>query len=148
MNSHSVQSEYLRAPEISPQLLFEDVASHAVAEDARGYQALAAEIIRNMLTTDWVPDIANLTSPATMRRAGYLIEFAARKILHDRRKKQTLFALADRLRTATANTPQTVLFPNPERYEYSVERNSDQLARDWGILDNVARSDILKMLRD
>ncbi len=148
MNMHAVRTDYLRSPDTTSQSLFEDVASHLVAEDSRGYQTLAAAVIRNMLTTDWVPDIANLISPQVQRRAGYLIEFAARKMVPDRGKKRILFALADTLRAATVNTPHTTLYPNSEHDAYSIENNTDQLAREWGLLDGAARSNILKMIAE
>jgi len=44
--------------------------------------------------------------------------------------------------------PYTTLYPNPAKYEYSMERNTDELARDWGLLDGAARSNILKMLKE
>lgn len=145
-----VRSERLLAPGSTAQSLFEDVVSHAVNEDSRAYQTMIAAIIRNMLVTDWMPSLAFLDglSFREKRRAGYLIEFAVRKIANDRERKRALFGLIAKLRAVAENTPHTTLYPNPAGYEYTMERNTDELAREWGLLDGATRSNILKMLKD
>jgi hypothetical protein len=134
---------------MSLQSLFEKVSSHNAAEDSRGYQTLFAKLIESMLFTSWTPDISvpAIGTPQSQRRAGYLIEFAARKIVNSREKKRVLFELADALRAAVDKAPHTTLYPNPAQNQYSMERNTDQLAREWGLLDGATRSNILKMIK-
>ena len=147
MNSHAVRTKRLETGDLSPQSLFVDVVSHAVDEGARGYQTLFAAVIKNLIVTDWTPSVTTLPlSSEQARRAGYLIEFAVGKMLHNMDKKRALMALAAGFRTATQGMPYTTLYPNPAGYEYSMERNTDELARDWGLLDGATRSNILKMM--
>jgi hypothetical protein len=149
MNCHAIRTKRLETGDSSPQSLFEDVVSHAVDEDARGYQTLFAAVIKNLIVTNWTPAVTTLPLPSEQaRRAGYLIEFAVGKMLRNVDKKRALMALAAGLRAATQGTPYTTLYPNPAKYEYSMERNTDELARDWGLLDGAARSNILKMLKE
>lgn len=140
MNSHCVHTKYLVHFEEEPQTVFVQSCTHTVAEDYRGYQALYAAIILRLLQTDWLPDITDLPDPESRARAGYLLEYAARKISNDRTKKLKLFSLASTLRPGQS-AQKLSLFPNIPQTPAP-----DGLCKEWGITDGLCRSNILKMI--
>ena len=83
---------------------------------------------------------SNLPDPESRARAGYLLEYAARKITSDRTKKLKLFSLALTLRPGQS-AQKLSLFPNIPQTPAP-----DGLCKEWGITDGLCRSNILKMI--
>ena len=146
---HMVETNYLTDPGVTPQNIFALFLSHQAAEDYRGYLALMAYTLNDLITSDWQPSLEFLESLSyeEKRRAGYLMEFAWRKMIQNTDKKAWLMETALLIKKKVEGSPSTTLFPPSEFFTPAHSgRLRDELAADWGLLDGVTRSDILKML--
>ena len=135
---HIVNTRYTTGPNVSPQEIFEVFITHQAEEDPRGYTALMAHSLNNLLTSDWQPSIEFLDSLANeeKRRAGYLMEFSWRKMFERTERKMWLMEMTAYLKNKVEGSPKTRLFPTWKSSCLSRPNiHNDKLAEDWGLLD-------------
>ena len=146
---HIVETKYTSGPNVSRDEIFQVLVKHEAQEDARGYLALMAHALNNLMTTDWRPadDFLEALSLEEKKRAGYLFEFAWTKMLENSEKKQWVRKTAACLKDQVVGTPMARLFPKFESSFSKVDgRHNDTLAMEWGFEDGVLRENILKVL--